>query len=88
MILHNEVIRNKLNIKIFVETDEDVRLSRRVLKNLGEFGDYSSLEEFMLVYFKFVKPGFEEYIEPSKKYADIIVPNYGFSTDPDLGYNS
>ena len=89
LILQNEKIRNFLNIKIFVDTDEDVRLSRRVLKYIEEFKDFMSLEEFLDVYFSHVKPGFEKYIEPSKKFADIIIPNYGFSfIDAKLGSNS
>ena len=79
LILHNEAIRNKLNIKIFVDTDEDVRLSRRVLTLLDEFNKTLTLDDFLETYFKFVKPGYERYVEPSKKYADVIIPNYGFS---------
>lgn len=79
-------MRKKMNIKIFVDTDEDVRLSRRVLKYLDSFGKTMSLDGFLEGYFKFVKPGYERYVEPSKKYADIIIPNYGFSfTDAKLG---
>jgi len=80
-ILHNEAIRQRLNIKIFVETDEDVRLSRRVLKYMEWFEKKMSLEDFLTHYMKCIKPGFEKYVEPSKKYADIIVPNYGFSLE-------
>ncbi len=79
LILHNENIRRKLEIKIFVDTEEDVRLSRRVLKFLDDFGKTMTLDEFLEIYFRFVKPGYERYVEPSKKHADIIIPNYGFS---------
>jgi len=79
LILNNENIRKLLNIKIFVDTDEDVRLSRRVLKYLDVYQEFLKLDEFLDIYFKFVKPAYEKYVEPTKKYADIIMPNYGFS---------
>ena len=81
LILHNEVIRNLTNIKIFVDCDEDVRLSRRVFNFLPEFNKTLTLEEFLTIYFNFVKPAYEDFIEPSKKYAEIIIPNYGFSIE-------
>ena len=57
-----------------------------MLKNLDNFGKTTTLDEFLEIYFKFVKPGYERYVEPCKKYADIIIPNYGFSfTDAKLG---
>lgn len=80
MLLYRESIRNKLDIKIFVETDDDVRLSRRLLKHL-EQDEYFNLQEFLEANFKFVKPGHEEFVEPTKKFADIIIPNYGFSLE-------
>lgn len=56
---------------------------------MDKFGKGITLDEFLEIYFKFVKPGYEKYVEPCKKYADIIIPNYGFSfTDAKLGSNS
>ena len=79
MILLKPSIRNKLHIKVYLETDEDVRLSRRVLSNLKELVAKKSIVTFLEYYFKFVKPAHEDYVEPSKKYANLIIPNYGFS---------
>ncbi len=85
MILHRESIRDMLDVKVYVETDEDVRLSRRVMTHIKEIERNNSLEDFLEAYFRFVKPAHEEFIEPSKKYADIIIPNYGFTPDTQLG---
>ena len=46
------------------------------------------LSDFLDKYEKFVKPNFEKYIEPTKKYADMIIPNYGFSTSSELDLDS
>ena len=85
LILHKETIRDLLDVKVYVETDEDVRLSRRVMTHINEFGPDNTLKDFLDAYFRFVKPAHEEFIEPSKKYADIIIPNYGFSPESQLG---
>jgi len=61
-----------MDIKIFVDTDSDTRLARRILRDLKERG--RDLEGVLNQYQKFVKPAFEEYILPSKKYADVIIP--------------
>lgn len=66
---------------MFIDTDDDVRLSRRVLKNETITGpEKISLEELLKTYEEKTKPAFEKYIEPTKKYATTIIPNYGFST--------
>lgn len=79
MLLYKESIRKKLEVKLFVETDSDVRLSRRLIKHQNS-SDFN-LDDFIEVFFKFVKPCHEEFVEPYKSYADIIIPNYGFSLE-------
>ena len=69
-----------LDLKVFIDTDDDVRLSRRVLK-MSKKGTLTNLQDFLYKYEKQIKPAYEKYIEPSKKYADIIIPNYGFSME-------
>ena len=69
-----------LDLKVFIETDDDVRLSRRVLK-MSKKGTLINLQDLLYKYEKQIKPAFEKYIEQSKKYADIIIPNYGFTMD-------
>ena len=69
-----------LDLKVFIETDDDVRLSRRVMK-MSKKGTLTNLQDLLYKYEKQIKPAYEKWIEPSKKYADIIIPNYGFSLD-------
>lgn len=61
-----------MDIKIFVDTDADIRLSRRLKRDIGERG--RSIESVIAQYNKFVKPSFDYYIAPTMAYADIIVP--------------
>jgi uridine kinase len=69
------------DLSVYIDTDDDVRLSRRVLKNEMITGPGKiPLEELLQTYEEKTKPAFERYIEPTKKYATTIIPNYGFST--------
>merc|ERR1712233_286677 len=65
-------IRDKFNMKLFVDTDADSRLARRVLRDIRERG--RDLEHVLHQYTTLVKPAFEEFCLPTKKYADVIVP--------------
>ena len=65
-------IRDKFNLKLFVDTDADTRLSRRVLRDISERG--RDLEKVLHQYTTLVKPAFEEFCIPTKKYADVIIP--------------
>ena len=63
--------REMLDIKIFVETDADVRILRRALRDVRDRG--RTLESVITQYLTTVKPMHEQFVEPSRKYADIIV---------------
>jgi len=65
-------IRDKFNLKLFVDTDADTRLARRVLRDISERG--RDLEHVLHQYTTLVKPAFEEFCIPTKKYADVIIP--------------
>ncbi|KAG8436515.1 hypothetical protein GDO86_007571 [Hymenochirus boettgeri] len=65
-------IRDLFQMKLFVDTDADTRLSRRVLRDINERG--RDLEQVLTQYITFVKPAFEEFCLPTKKYADVIIP--------------
>eukprot|EP01113_Clastostelium_recurvatum_P032779 TRINITY_DN4254_c0_g1_i2.p1 TRINITY_DN4254_c0_g1~~TRINITY_DN4254_c0_g1_i2.p1 ORF type:complete len:261 (-),score=48.25 TRINITY_DN4254_c0_g1_i2:71-853(-) len=65
-------IRDQMDMKIFVDTDADTRLSRRVIRDIRERG--RTLEGVLKQYESFVKPSFDEYILPTKKFADVIIP--------------
>jgi uridine kinase len=85
LIFSNEELMKKMDLKVFIDTDDDVRLSRRVLKMSRRHpGDKTFLKDLLQKYENYVKPSFEKYIEPTKKFADIILPNYGFSTEDKL----
>ena len=71
LIFQNEYLREQMDIKIFVDTDADVRILRRILRDVEERG--RSLESVMKQYLTTVKPMHEQFVEPSKRTADIIV---------------
>ncbi|WP_304507147.1 uridine kinase [Anaerotignum sp.] len=71
LIFQNEVLRNLMDIKLFVDTDADVRILRRILRDVKERG--RSLESVVTQYLTTVKPMHEQFVEPSKRASDIIV---------------
>ena len=75
LILENQELRDLMDIRIFVDTDADVRLCRRIKRDVEKRG--RSLESVLNQYQNTVKPMHEMYVEPSKKFANIIVPEGG-----------
>jgi uridine kinase len=75
MIFENEALRNLMDIRIFVDTDADIRLCRRIKRDVNKRG--RSLESVITQYQQTVKPMHEKHVEPSKKYADLVVPEGG-----------
>ena len=75
LIFENEPLRELMDIKIFVDTDADVRLCRRIKRDVNKRG--RTLESVLPQYQETVKPMHEKYVEPSKKYADLVVPEGG-----------
>ena len=75
LILENEELRKLMDIKIFVDTDADERITRRLIRDMQERG--RSAQSVVDQYIATVKPMHEKYVEPSKKYADIIIPRGG-----------
>ncbi|MDQ0091954.1 uridine kinase [Paenibacillus anaericanus] len=74
-VLSDENLRKLLDIKVFVDTDPDVRILRRTLRDIEERG--RTIQSIYLQYLTTVKPMHEAFIEPSKKYADLIIPEGG-----------
>ncbi|KAF3858682.1 hypothetical protein F7725_011883 [Dissostichus mawsoni] len=72
LMFYSQEIRDLFQMKLFVDTDPDTRLSRRVLRDISERG--RELEQVLAQYITFVKPAFEEFCLPTKKYADVIIP--------------
>jgi len=75
MIFQNQVLRELMDIKIFVDTDADVRIIRRILRDVQE--RKRSLESVVSQYLGTVKPMHEQFVEPSKRCADIVVLDGG-----------
>ena len=78
LIFENKELRDLMDIKVFVDTDADIRLARRILRDVEERG--RSMESVITQYTTTVKPMHEEFVEPSKKYADVIIPEGGFNS--------
>ncbi|WP_281829965.1 MULTISPECIES: uridine kinase [Lactobacillus] len=75
LVLSNEAIRNLMDIKVYVDTDDDIRFIRRLERDMKERG--RSLDSVINQYLSTVKPMYHQFIEPTKRYADIIVPEGG-----------
>lgn len=78
LIFENKELRDLMDIKIFIDADSDTRLSRRIVRDVEDRG--RSLSNILEQYFTTVKPMHEQFVEPSKKFADIIVPQGGENT--------
>lgn len=75
LIFVDKALRDLMDIKVFVDTDADERLLRRLRRDIMERG--RSLESVMTQYINTVKPMHLEFVEPSKRWADIIIPKGG-----------
>lgn len=77
LLFENQTLRDMMDIKIFVDADADIRFIRRLLRDVQERG--RTLDSVVEQYCTTVKPMHEQFVEPSKKYADIIVPEGGYN---------
>ena len=75
LIFADEALRNSMDIKIFVDTDADIRLCRRIKRDVNKRG--RSVESVLTQYMTTVKPMHDKYVEPSKRFADLVVPEGG-----------
>ena len=78
LIFENQPLRDLMDVRIFVDTDADVRLCRRIFRDVEERG--RTLESVIDQYLTTVKPMHEKYVEPSKRFAHIVVPEGGKNT--------
>ena len=78
LIFENKELRDLMDIKVYVDTDADIRLARRILRDVCERG--RTMQSVITQYTSTVKPMHEEFVEPSKKYADVIIPEGGFNS--------
>lgn len=75
LVLEDERLRNLMDIKLFVDTDADIRIIRRMQRDIRERG--RTMESVIDQYVNVVRPMHNQFIEPTKRYADIIVPEGG-----------
>lgn len=75
LILYDKRLRDLMDIKVYVDTDDDIRIIRRIQRDMLERG--RSLDSVINQYQKTVKPMYHQFVEPTKRYADIIVPEGG-----------
>lgn len=77
LILAEAELRDKFNIKIFVDTDADVRIMRRIQRDIKERG--RTIDSVIDQYINVVRPMHLQFVEPTKRYADIIIPEGGYN---------
>ncbi len=75
MIFTNKAVRDLIDLKIFVDTPDDIRFIRRLIRDIKERG--RTLDSVVEQYLTVVRPGHYEFIEPTKSFADIIIPEGG-----------
>ena len=75
LVLAHEQLRDMMDIKIFVDTDSDIRLIRRISRDVGERG--RSIDSVVDQYMSTVRPMHEKFVDPCKKFADLIIPEGG-----------
>lgn len=77
MVLYDERIRNLLDLKIYVETPPDIRFIRRLKRDIVERG--RTMESVIEQYMNVVRPGHYNFVEPTKEFADLIIPEGGYN---------
>lgn len=75
LILDDERLRDLMDIKVYVDTDDDIRIIRRIKRDMAERG--RTLDSVINQYLATVKPMYHQFVEPTKRYAEIIVPEGG-----------
>jgi len=75
MTFHNKAIRDLMDMKVFVDTESDIRLARRLMRDISQRG--RQLADVLNQYNRFVKPAYEQHIAPTISHADMIVPRGG-----------
>lgn len=78
LILENKALRELMDVKVYVDTDDDVRMARRLVRDVQERG--RDMNSVLKQYFTTVKPMHRDFVEPSKRYAHVIIPEGGFNS--------
>ncbi len=77
LVLENKELRDLMDIKVYVDTDNDVRFIRRLVRDIEERG--RTMESVINQYLEMVRPMHQQFVEPTKKHADIIIPEGGYN---------
>jgi uridine kinase len=77
LVLWEPTLRDRFDLKVFLDTDADIRFIRRLQRDLAERG--RTTESVIAQYLETVRPAHEQFIEPSKRYADVIIPHGGLN---------
>jgi uridine kinase len=77
MVLYDEAIRNLLDLKLYVDTPDDIRFIRRLQRDMSERG--RTVDSVITQYLEVVRPGHFNFIEPTKEFADIVIPEGGYN---------
>ena len=77
MVLYDKSIRDLLDLKLYVDTPSDIRFIRRLKRDINERG--RTVDSVITQYLEVVRPGHINFIEPTKKYADLIIPEGGYN---------
>lgn len=75
LILADKRLRDMMDIKVYVDTDDDIRIIRRIKRDIEERG--RTLDSVINQYLTVVKPMYHQFVEPTKRYADVVVPEGG-----------
>ena len=78
--LHEKRMRDLMDLKLFFDLDSDIRLMRRISRDISDRS--RQIDTVLDRYLTFVKPAFDMYIKPTRKYADFVIPQYNFSSIP------
>ena len=77
LVLHDQTLRDRFDLKVYIDSDADVRFIRRLTRDVDQRG--RTIDSIIAQYLATVRPGHEQFIEPSKRYADVILPQGGFN---------
>jgi uridine kinase len=77
MVLYDEAIRDLLDLKLYVDTPDDIRFIRRLQRDMSERG--RTVDSVITQYIEVVRPGHFNFIEPTKEFADIVIPEGGYN---------
>jgi uridine kinase len=77
LVLHEPELRDRFDLKVYVDADADLRFIRRLKRDVAERG--RTVESIIEQYLTTVRPGYEQFVEPSKRHADVIFPHGGLN---------